>query len=68
MSYIFDNDLLPCPFCGGKAEWEYTEWDEENDTGDDGTGFIRCRECYVQVSWFTDRDGSVERWNKKVAK
>ena len=39
---IFDANLLPCPVCGGIAEFEYTPWNEETETGDDGTGWVEC--------------------------
>ena len=56
--------LLPCPFCCGEAEFEYTPWNEETETGDDGTGWIECQVCHVQMNGF-DRDDAEQRWNKR---
>lgn len=65
MADIFDRDLLPCPFCGAPAEWEYTPWDEESRTGDDGSGWVECTGCHVQMTCGY-RDEAVERWNKRA--
>ena len=64
MPDIFDAKLLPCPFCGGAAEWEYTPWNEETETGDDGTGWVECAVCHVQMTGY-DRDDAEQRWNKR---
>ena len=63
MTDIFDAKLLPCPFCAGVAEWEYTPWNEETETGDDGTGWVECQSCHVQMTGY-DRDDAEARWNK----
>ena len=64
MTDIFDAKLLPCPFCAGVAEWEYTPWNEETETGDDGTGWVECQSCHVQMTGY-DRDDAEARWNKR---
>lgn len=56
-------ELAPCPFCGGAVEWEYTQWDPETETGDDGIGCIECRRCHVRMT--DDRDAATERWNDR---
>lgn len=61
----FDKDLLPCPFCGGKAEWEYAPWDEDTKVGDDGSGWVECTQCHVQIP-YGYRDEAVERWNRRA--
>ena len=58
------EELKPCPFCGGAAEFEYTTWNEETEEGDDGTGWIECQSCHVQMGGF-DRDDAEARWNKR---
>ena len=60
-----NDDLLPCPFCGVDAEWEYTPWDEDSRTGDDGSGWIECTGCHVQIP-YGYRDEAVEKWNRRA--
>ena len=64
MTDIFDSKLLPCPFCGATAEWEYTPWNDENESGDDGSGWVECIGCHVQMHCGC-RDEADERWNKR---
>lgn len=58
-------ELKPCPLCRGLAEFEYTPWDEENRTGDDGTGWIECQKCHLTLAG-CDRDEAERRWNTRV--
>lgn len=64
MTDIFDSKLLPCPFCGAQAEWEYTPWNEETESGDDGSGWVECTGCHVQMPCGC-RDEADERWNMR---
>lgn len=57
--------LLPCPFCGGPAEFAYTPWDEESKTGDDGSGWVVCQRCQAQVSGYYRGDAE-RRWNTRL--
>ncbi|NMD19131.1 MAG: hypothetical protein GYA76_02455 [Verrucomicrobia bacterium] len=59
-------DLLPCPFCGGIAEWEYTPWQEDTQTGDDGSGWIECQGCHAQMIGYCF-DEAYDRWNSRLA-
>ena len=49
--------LLPCPFCGGEAEWK---------SGGPGCAWISCKSCPAETS-----DGSIPRimeaWNRRAA-
>ena len=63
---MMEDRLRECPFCGGKVEWEYTPWDEETQTGDDGTGWIECTKCHVQVIFGLYRDSDEEKWNTRT--
>ena len=65
MPDIFDTQLLPCPFCASKAEWEYTPWNDEAGEGDDGSGWVECTGCHVQMTGF-DRDDAEARWNRRA--
>jgi hypothetical protein len=60
-----DCSILPCPFCGGNAEFEYSEWNEHTETGDDGMGFIECEICHTK-STYTHYDDAVDRWNRRI--
>lgn len=64
MTDFLDKSLLPCPFCGSPAEWEYTSWNDEDSSGDDGSGWVECTGCYVQVPCLF-RDEADERWNRR---
>ena len=46
--------LLPCPFCGGKAEIAQSE-----------SSFIRCRKCGIESPFFDTGDEEVN--NRKAA-
>ena len=61
------TNLLPCPFCGSPAEWEYEPWDEETETGDDGMGHIECIGCHIR-SALDDKDSATLQWNKRDLK
>lgn len=62
-----DPDIKPCPFCGAKAEWIYTPWDDETETGDDGTGYVKCTNdlCGAEIFHLCREDG-VKAWNSRV--
>ena len=60
---VYPVNLLPCPLCGGSVEWEYIDWDEETQTGDDGMGYIECKSCRIKVQG--DRDQAATRWNRR---
>jgi hypothetical protein len=55
-------ELKPCPFCGSKAEWEYSWW-----------GVVRCtnRDCHVSFAegLGNDLDAAmnkvIARWNTR---
>lgn len=53
-----EDNIFPCPFCGGNAEWEYS------DINDDGTGKVECQVCHAYI--FDDRDSAIEQWNKRA--
>lgn len=56
--------LLPCPFCGNRAEWEYKDLDETDLSGDDGSGWIKCTGCPVSI-FSRDKEEGYEQWNKR---
>lgn len=61
------EELKNCPFCGSKAEFEYADWDEETETGDDGTGKILCQNFDCRATMFAPyKESGYERWNNRV--
>ena len=60
---MIDN-LKPCPLCGGQAEWEYAEFNEKDETGDDGTGKIECQSCRLSLFGY-DYFEAKRTWNRR---
>ncbi len=62
------EDLLPCPFCDGPAEFMY----RNNTDNELGIG-VRCKACFAQSGLdyqgvkesARDRIDAVERWNRR---
>ncbi len=50
------SDLLPCPFCGGEAEWK---------SGGPGSAWVSCKSCPAETG-----DGAIPRirdaWNTRA--
>ena len=61
-----DDRLLPCPFCGSPAEFEYNDYNFETGEGDDGMGEVRCTNIECGVRFFDDYDSAVKKWNRRV--
>lgn len=54
-----ENELLPCPFCGGKA-FLNKEWEET-------FGFFgECSECESSTYYSLSREEAVKAWNRRV--
>lgn len=58
-------ELLPCPFCGSKAEFEYDDWNPETEEGDDGIGWVRCTNKKCSAGFHDDRDSAIEKWSTR---
>jgi Lar family restriction alleviation protein len=54
---MMEIELKPCPFCGGKADFEYADQD-------DGMGRCECTKC--GVGYFDDRESAIEKWNNRL--
>lgn len=52
-----DNELLPCPFCGGK----------EITVGLKPTGYFAiCNKCAVRTGQYFDENSVIKRWNTRT--
>lgn len=49
-----ENELLACPFCGGKPRLE-----------PDG-GLISCESCGAQTSYYTRKERTIAEWNRRT--
>ena len=49
-------ELLPCPFCGGEAEFR---------SGSSTTPYIRCRECGGRTKSSHDKVKLIAAWNRR---
>lgn len=53
------NELKPCPFCGGEAEFEIYE--------DDISLFnVVCKRCRAESAMFVEKEKATEAWNRRV--
>ncbi len=59
------DKLLSCPFCGKEAVFEYRDWNEKTETGDDGTGWIHCTGCYIYTKCDIP-ENLVKIWNRRI--
>lgn len=50
------DELKPCPFCGGKAEYGLTMAGEE----------VYCTACYANMPRTTTADEAISRWNARA--
>lgn len=69
------SKLLPCPFCGGEAE--YYTYEQEHDLYDSNTlGFLEtyettehcvgCEECLAMVGPFVTKKQAIKSWNTRA--
>lgn len=62
------TDLLPCPFCGGDVDYEYTSgirapW---SDVQADAMGItVVCTRCGATIPSGMSQEGVTERWNRR---
>lgn len=58
------EELLPCPFCGGRAF--YGDTGRDNDI-DDTTMIVACRECDATIERAEGVHEAVAAWNNRAA-
>jgi len=63
---IHKLNILPCPFCGSKAEFEYNDWNPETKEGDDGMGYLKCLNINCGACVFDDYDSAIKKWNSRI--
>lgn len=56
------NDLLPCPFCGGSAHYNFT------DAGADRKYYrVHCSKCDARIGHpYTGKDAAATAWNTRT--
>ena len=54
----FDERLLPCPFCGGKAYLGFYVDGVDN--------YVYCDSCHIGADNFDGEDDAITKWNRRV--
>lgn len=52
-----EQELKPCPFCGGDANIVSRE---------EGITFITCKDCYAEMFGST-KESAIKQWNTRVS-
>lgn len=68
MCSIEEDDLIPCPFCGGEAYHHVDDYNIDVDTAEDKIKtmhFIMCRDCPALVCGETEEIAR-KNWNRRV--
>lgn len=68
-----DQELTPCPFCGGPGRKECRESDMDLSPGGwwsvvqpkQVIFFVECGDCGCYTAEFTSEDAAVEAWNRR---
>ena len=58
-----NEKLKHCPFCGGKAQYEY-----QSDSVADGEHWVmvQCQSCCANSGYFQSEQSATEAWNTRV--
>jgi Lar family restriction alleviation protein len=61
------KELKPCPFCGGKANYDFEKSDRDPGYGKPLIDWeVYCMDCFACVSATSERRAK-ELWNRRVA-
>ena len=54
------DELKPCPFCGGEAEYRPVgEFSEKN-------GYVRCKNFCCEQYGYSPKKEAIEAWNRRA--
>lgn len=53
-----EEELLPCPFCGGEAE-------SQSIPSFRNSHFVRCKICLSSVRGYDTKDNAIAAWNRR---
>jgi len=59
-----DEELLPCPFCGGNAHLEPELYSDENASEVIGPASVSCMNCGAAI-WGDWSDDALTAWNRR---
>ena len=59
-----NNELKPCPFCGGKAKLEFD--DEACYHGGRGLDFVECKKCHAKSALADSEIEAITLWNNRA--
>lgn len=62
-----DEELKPCPFCGGKPVTDFERDTAHGLIGDIISWSIYCTECYAELFSNESSEDVVEKWNRRVS-
>lgn len=54
-----EEELLPCPFCGGEAESQFIPSFRNSH-------FVRCKICLSSVRGYDTKDKAIAAWNRRA--
>lgn len=55
-----ENELKPCPFCGGKAVFDTVSPGAGNPRG-----FVRCENRCCEMCFVLNKHQAIEAWNRR---
>ena len=60
-----DEELKPCPFCGGKAKLRIIRSGEDSENT-----FVECKDCFARINGYEGAfgmpDEAISEWNHRI--